>query len=459
MSLPIMNAKPEDLNTVEKCGKYTVCIVGCGQVGLHHAALFAEAGFKVVCFDADQIVVNNVARGRTPFSQSETEAKIKEQVRKGRLTATSDIKKAVSPSDIIVFTIPVRTDGRKKPDYSNVEGVCKRIGSSLRLGSLVIFVKLAGIGIVEGTVKEALENSSGFRVGTDFGLAYSPFHGLSSQGQATTADRPRLVAATEGKSLNAASAVLALVSRGGLEKTANMKAAGAASLFQIQQKDVAVALANELALFCEKIGVDYFEANELLAGSVSSLLEPPVFSNENIQEEPYLLLADAENQNVKLRIPAIAREINEQIAKHVANLVKDALRSCGKTLRRSRVSLLGLSQMPNTRSHPKRIVKQIVQILTARGARIRLYDPYFSENELGDLKPLFKKNLTEALEAADCIVILTGHDQFKRLGLNKLKVMMKKPSAIVDLERVVEPAKAEKEGFIYRGLGRGVWTK
>jgi nucleotide sugar dehydrogenase len=459
MSLPIMNAKPEDLNTVEKCGKYTVCIVGCGQVGLHHAVLFAEAGFKVVCFDADQIVVNNVAKGRTPFSRSETETKIKEQVRKGRLTATSDIKKAVSSSDIIVFTIPVRTDGRKKPDYSNVEGVCKRIGSSLRLGSLVIFVKLAGIGIVEGTVKETLENSSGFKVGTDFGLAYSPFHVLSAQDPATTADSPRLVAATERNSLNAASAVLALVSRGGLEKTANMKAAGAAALFQVQRKDVAVALANELALFCEKIGVDYFEANELLSGSAGSLLEPPVFSNENVQEEPYLLLADAENQNVKLRIPTAAREINEQIAKHVANLVKDALRSCGKTLRRSRVSLLGLSQMPNTKSHPRRIVKQVVQILTARGARIRLYDPYFSENELGDLKPLFKKNLTEALEASDCIVILTGHDQFRRLGLNKLKIMMKTPSAIVDLERIVEPAKAEKEGFIYRGLGRGVWTK
>ncbi|MGB8779302.1 MAG: nucleotide sugar dehydrogenase [Candidatus Bathyarchaeia archaeon] len=458
MSLPIMNAKPEDLNTVEKCGKYTVCIVGCGQVGIHHAALFAEAGFKVVCFDADQIVVNNVARGRAPFSRIETEGKIKEQVRKGRLTATSDIEKAVSPSDIIVVTISVRTDGRKKPDYSNVEGVCKRIGSSLRLGSLVIFVKLAGIGIVEGTVKEALENSSGFKVGTDFGLAYSPFHVLSSQGPAATVDRPRLLAATERNSLNAASAVLALVSRGGVEKTVNMKAAGAAALFQVQQKDVAVALANELALFCEKIGVDYFEANELLAGSVSSL-EPPVLSNEDVQEEPYLLLADAENQNVKLRIPAVAREINEQTAKHVANLVKDALRSCGKTLRRSRVSILGLSQTPNTKSHPKRIVKQVVQVLTARGARIRLYDPYFSENELGDLKPLFKKNLTEALEAADCIVILTGHDQFKRLGLHKLKIMMKTPSAIVDLERIVEPAKAEKEGFIYRGLGRGVWTK
>jgi len=457
MSLPIMNAKPEDINTVEKRGKYAVCIVGCGQVGVHHAALFAEAGFKVICFDADQTVVNNIVKGRTPFSRGETEGKIKEQVRKGRLTATGDIKKGVSTSDIIVVTVPVKTDGRKKPDYSNVEGVCKRIGSSLRLGSLIIFVKLAGIGFVEDTVKEALENSSGFKVGKDFGLAYSPLYVLPGQGAATV-DHTRLVAATERNSLETASNVLAVISRGGIEKTVNMKAAEAAALFHVQQKDVSAAFANELALFCEKIGVDYFEANELLSGRVNSV-EPLVLSNEDGQEEPYLLLGDAENQNVKLRIATVARETNEQRAKHVANLVKDALRSCGKTLRRSRVSLLGLSQTPNAKGHPKRIVKQIVQVLTARGARIRLYDPYFSENELGDLKPLFKKNLTETLEAADCIVILTGHDMFKRLGLNKLKVMMKTPSAIVDLERIVEPAKAEKEGFIYRGLGRGVWTK
>ncbi len=458
MSSPMMNTKPEDLNTVEKRGKYTVCVVGCGQVGIHHAALFAEAGFRVICFDADQTVVNNTVKGRTPFSRSETEGKIKEQARKGRLTATCDMKKAVSTSDIIAVTIPVKTDGRKKPDYSNVEGVCKRIGQSLRLGSLVILVKLAGIGFVEDTVKEALENSSGFKAGKDFGLAYSPFHVLSSQGSAATADKARLVAATERNSLDAASTVLALISKGGLVKTVNVKAAEAAALFQVQQKDVAVGLANELALFCEKVGVDYFEANELLAGGVNGV-EPLVLSNDDVQEEPYLLLGDAENQNVKLRVAAVAREINEQRAKHVANLVKDALRSCGKTLRRSRVSLLGLSQTPNAKGHPKKTVKQIVQVLTARGARIRLYDPYFSENEVGDLKPLFKKNLTETLEAADCIVILTGHDVFKRLGLNRLKVMMKVPSAIVDLERIVEPAKAEKEGFIYRGLGRGVWTK
>jgi nucleotide sugar dehydrogenase len=456
MSLPIMNAKPEDLDTSEKRGKYTVCILGCGQVGVHNAALFAEAGFKVVCFDADQTVVNNVAKGRTG---GETESRMKEQVRKGRLTATNDINKAVSQSDVILLTVPVRIDSKKKPDYSNVEALCKRIGPSLRPGSLIILLKLAGIGIVEGTVKQALENSSGFKVGTDLGLAYSPFHLLDDHGSKTSETRARIVAATDRNSLNVASTVLSLASKGEFRKTINIKAAEAAALFEAQQKDVGVALANELAFFCEKVGVDYFEASELLTGIANGFQASPVLSNGRVQEEPYLLLADAENLNVRLRISTAAREINEQMAKHAANLVKDALRSCGKPLRRSRVTLLGLSQTPNSRGSAKRIVRQIAQNLITKGARIKLYDPYLSEEESGDLKPNFKKTMVEALEGADCIAILTGHDQFKRLNLNKMKLIMKMPCAIVDFEGIIDPAKAEKEGFIYRGLGRGVWTK
>ena len=108
---------------------------------------------------------------------------------------------------------------------------------------------------------------------------------------------------------------------------------------------------------------------------------------------------------------------------------------------------------------PRRIVKELAQVLTTRGCRITLYDPYFSEDDLADSQVRPRKSLTEAVEGSDCIVIVAQHDQFKRLNLAKLKLMMRKPGAIIDLVGIVEPDKVEKEGFIYRGLGRGVWTK
>jgi nucleotide sugar dehydrogenase len=459
MSISLMQAKPEEIDTPEKRGKYTVSVIGCGQTGILTAILLADAGFKVTCVDADQTVVNNIAKGKAPFLRSEMESKLKNHAKTGRLGATSDVKEAVSQSDLIAITIPVKIDEKKKADYSELENTCKRIGSSLRRGSVVIVMSLTGIGVTEGLIKETLENTSGLKVGTDFNLAYSPSQTLHGQTLETIISQRRIVAATDKTSLNAASNILQSITKKDLNKTENMKTAEASALFEVLHQDVNVAVANELAVFCEKLGVDYLEAQKLVNVDTVNLLSFPMFANGNIQEEPYLLLEDAESLDVRLRIPSVAREINEEIVKHAIDLTKDALRNCGKTLRRAKVSLLGVSQTPNSKGPPKKMAKEITEMLEARGAKVTLYDPYLSENEMGEMQPRFKKTLTESVEGADCIMILTAHDQFKHLKLGKLKLVMKKPAAIVDLEGIVEPSKIEKEHFIYRGLGRGVWTK
>jgi len=451
MSQPLISLRPEDLDSAEKRGKYTVCVVGCGHDGILHLVLFADAGFKVIGYDSNQTVLDRIAKGKASSSGSDIEIRLKNHVKTGRVTTLNDLKNAVSVSDIIAVTIPAKVDTKKKVDYSNLENMCKRIGSSLRSGTLVIMMKPTGVGITEGIIREALENSSGLKLGASFGLSYSPFTSASVL--------RRIVAATDKNSLNLSIAVLEPLTKGGLVSTGNVKAAEMAVLFGVQKADVSLALESELAILCEKLGTDYLEVLDLLRGSQYDSSSSIAFSGGNAREEPYLLLADVENLNVKLRIPAIARETIEQMVKHLTNLVKDALRGCGKAVRRARIALLGVSQTPNVKNHPKRIVRDVAQSLIARGAKISVYDPYFSESEMSDVLPNFKKNLTEAVEGADCIVILTGHDQFKRLGLGKLKMAMKKPAAIVDFEGIMEPDKAEKEGFIYRGLGRGVWTK
>jgi len=459
MSSSILNIKPEEVNTVEKRGKYIVGIIGCGQIGVLHACLFAEAGFKVKCVDANQTIVNSIARGKIPFLKREIELNLKNYVKTGLLNATTDVKTAVSQCDVITITISVEIDEKKKADYSNIENTCKQVGLSLRRGSVVIVTSIVGVGATEGLIREILENTSGFKVGVDFGLAYSPIRVSNGQTLETLANQQRIIAATDKNSINAASTILETITKGELKKNWNVKTAEAATLFEAIQQDVNVALAKELALFCEKVRLDYLEAHKLTKTRDSSTLSLPTLANENIQEEPYLLLEDFENVNLKLRIPTIAREINEEITKHAINLTKDALRNCAKTLRRARISLLGISQVPNMKSSPKKIVKELARMLQAKGAKVSFYDPYFLGDDLDEMQCYLKKNLTEALEGTDCILILTSHDQFKRLNLKKMKFMMKMPAAIVDFEGIIEPDKAEKEGFIYRGLGRGVWTK
>jgi UDP-N-acetyl-D-mannosaminuronic acid dehydrogenase len=108
---------------------------------------------------------------------------------------------------------------------------------------------------------------------------------------------------------------------------------------------------------------------------------------------------------------------------------------------------------------PKTATDVFVKMLVAKGAKANFYDPWLSKNETLDTTRMLKRTLNEAAEGTDCIVILTWHDQFKRLDLKKLRAVMKMPAAVVDLTGMIEPEKVEKEGFVYRGLGRGVEKK
>jgi nucleotide sugar dehydrogenase len=458
MSSGIIQTKPEEIDRPEKRGKYRVGIVGCGQNGILHAYLFAEAGFKVICADSDQTIVSLLSKGKTSFLSREMESRLRNHIKMKRLHATDDTKATVSNSDIIIIAISPKIDAKRRIDQSELEKACKQIGSCISRGSLVIIAGVVGLGTTEGLIKEILENTSGLKAGNGFGLAYSPTQTLSGQTIDSIMNHQRLVAAVDRNSLDTASTVLATITRN-VEKTQNVRAAELAVLFEATKQDVDAALANEFALFCEKAHVDLLESHRLATAGQEPYLPTPMMTGRDNPWEIYLLLEDAENLNVKLRMPTVAREINGGIVKHSVNLTKDALRSCGKSLRRARISVLGISRVQNVKDSPRKIVKGIVKSLEAKGSRVSLYDPYFSGDELREMSSQFKKNISESVENADCILILTGHEQFRRLNLKKLKVVMKMPAAIVDLEGVIEPDKVEKEGFIYRGLGRGVWTK
>jgi UDPglucose 6-dehydrogenase len=145
-------------------------------------------------------------------------------------------------------------------------------------------------------------------------------------------------------------------------------------------------------------------------------------------------------------MPTLARQINEDMVKHAVNLTQETLSSCGKPLRRAKVAVLGTA-------NPTTATGIFVKMIELKGAKASLYDPI---SKMGPQEwRIVKTNLNEAVEGTDCIVILTGQEQFKNLNLKKLKALMKTPSVIVDLIGIFEPKKVEAEGFIYCGLGRG----
>ncbi|HLE75680.1 MAG TPA: nucleotide sugar dehydrogenase [Candidatus Bathyarchaeia archaeon] len=448
----VLHLSSEEINTIEKRGKYTVSVIGCGQKGVLYATALAEAGFKVICTDADQSLVRRLAKGKALFSEREVEAKLKNFMRTGQLSATNELKSAVSQSDIIIMTITAKIDDRKNPDYSEAESSCKQVGAALRRGALVIYGGIASFGFTEGIIKETLENTSGLRVGEDFGLAYNPLQIPDGQLTESISNQELTVAANDETSLNAASTVLGTITKKGVKQILDVKTAELAALFAVARRDANVALANELAVLCENAGMDYFEIFRLLVPDTREISFVPTIAEEDSRNEAYLLLETAENLNTKLRLTALARQINETMVRHAVNLTQDVLRSCGKTLRRARVAVLGTTG-------PKTTADTFVKMLETKGAKVSIYDPLLSKNEPSDMTRALKRSLNEAVEGTDCIVILTEHDQFKRLNLKKLRAVMKMPAAIVDLTGTIEPQKVEKEGFTYRGLGRGTGKK
>jgi nucleotide sugar dehydrogenase len=454
----ILQIKPEDINVAEKRATYKAAVIGCDHTGVSFSYLLADAGFTVTCVDADQTVVALLAKGKAPFTNHQAEIKLKNHVKNGRIIPTNDAKTAVSQSHIILVNTPVRVDQKKKPDYSDIQKTCRLVGASLRKGTIVMITVMVGAGAVEDMLGEILENSSGFKVGTEIGLAYTPIQTSHDQNLESVLACGGIVAACDKNSLNVASAILETVAGGkDLKKTLSVKSAEMAVLFRAAQTDVGKALGYEFAVLCEKARVDYMEVGRLLNSEAPGKTASHARYDEDMKNASYLLLQDAEDLNTKLRAVTVASETDEQMARHATYLVSDALRNCGKTLRRAKISMLGISEIPNMRSPPKRVARKLAKIMERRGAKMRIYDPYFTCDDAEGEH--FKKTLNEALEGVDCIILVTAHDQLRRLTTNKLKVVMKMPAAIVDLEGVFEPEKVEKEGFVYRGLGRGVWTK
>jgi UDP-N-acetyl-D-mannosaminuronic acid dehydrogenase len=255
-----------------------------------------------------------------------------------------------------------------------------------------------------------------------------------------------IVAAADKASLDTGVTILRTVTAN-VKQVNDVKAAELAVLFKVALQDANTALANELAVFCENAGMDYFKVAKLIDSAGSGFC--PAIAEEENKNEAYLLVESAENLNVKLRLASLARQINEDMVKHAVNLTQDALRGCGKTLRRARVAVLGTANQ-NTAT------EEFIKSVTTKGAKITLYDPLSSKSETMDSTPVLKRSLNETVEGTDCLVILTGQEQFKRLNLKKLRAVMKNPAVLVDLIGLIEPQRVEAEGFIYRGLGRGI---
>ena len=455
----LMATNPGQIPAKLKAGLFTVGMVGLGWMGLPLACLFAEAGAHVIGADQNSSLVKAINSGKSPINEEGLPELVRKAVSSGKLTATIDTADASSKSDVIGIMVPTLIDRHKRPYYQHVEEACVEIGKGIRPGSLVLFQSTCGPGVTDRVVKATIEKHSGLKAGQDFGIAYSPIRAMGGQGLTDMRKYARAVGAIDKKSLDVAVAVLSCIVDRELIRTRNIPTAEASKLFETIYRDVTIGLSNEFALFCEEAGIDYFEAMKAANSQpYSHLLTPGTgVGGHCLPVYPYLLAAESEKR--KLRIPMDSRRVNDQMPSHVLRLAAEGLRTCGKSVKRSRFTVLGIAYRANVKETRFSPSVELVGLLKRRGARVCVYDPLYSPDELKKIGYHAEPTLPGALERADCAILSVCHSEFKSIEAIDLAANMSKNSVVVDCTGTLEPDEIEKVGLIYRGVGRGLWSK
>jgi len=453
--------EPGEIAVRIRDGALTIGVVGLGWMGLPTACLYADAGARVIGADMNPRTIERVSKGDTPINEPGLTAILKKVTRSGKFSATTNTEEATENSDIVFIVVPTMIDRQKRADYSAVEDACVSIGKGLKPGSLVIFESTCGPGVTERVVQATLEKYSGLSVGQGFGLAYSPIRAMGGRALQDIQTYNKVVGATDLRSLEAACAAISVIVKGELIRVRDIKTAELSKLFETIYRDVNIALANEFALLCEEVGVDYLEAAKAANSQPYSHLHSTGggVGGHCLPVYPYLLQTEAYALDAKLRLVIDGRKINDLMPRHVVKLVFDGMRVCGRSLKRAKVVVLGVSYRPNVKETRFSPSLDLIGILKKRGARVVAFDPLFNSSEMESMGVVSEPTLRKAVEKADCVIVTVAHDEFKKMDTIELAAHMSKKGLIIDCTGIIDPTSVEKTGLVYRGVGRGLWTR
>jgi nucleotide sugar dehydrogenase len=426
--------------------------MGLGRIGLPTAALFARAGAAVTGIDIREDVVKETNAGRCRLSDEPgLEEVVRTSVKSGNLKAVFEPDTAISSAHFIIICVPTPVDEAKAPDYSAVMKASHTLGRSLKKGTVVIVESTVGPGIVEEMVRPILESDSGLIAGKDFGLVSCPERSDPGNIVHNMMSVPRIVGGLDSESSELVAALYESAFGVKTVKLSDPKTANAVKLTENLFRDVNIALANEFALLYEKLGIDAIEVINACASKYNFM---PHFPGAGVggpclPSNSYYLISEGTRAGNIPYLIRMAREINDRMPDHVVELTSEALNEAGKTIKNSRIAILGVTYKPGVRDVQLTPIKHVIDRLLSMGAAVALYDPMYKGEEVFGLE--VKKSLVGAVRNADCIVVGTAHSEFEKLDLAELLRIMRTKAAFVDARSVVLPSEVGKAGFVYRG--------
>ena len=427
-----------------KSNKSIVCIIGLGYVGLPLAQAFSKS-LKVIGLDIDKDKISSL--NELNKSSRGTDSAVSTN-----LTFTSD-PKCIGKADFIIIAVPTPVTKSKEPDLSFIESAARIVSHNLKKGSTVILESTVYPGVTEEIVKPILEES-GLKCGKDFKLGYSPER-INPGDEEHIIDK--VVKVVAGMDEDATELLAELYSRICPEifKAKDIRTAEAAKVIENIQRDLNIALMNELSLIFTKMGLS---TRDVLKAADTKWnfhrYSPGLVGGHCIPVDPYYLVYKAKEFGYHPQVILAGRAINDYIPKHIAEMTVKALNDVGKVIKGSRVLIMGLTykeDVPDIRESP---AKEIIKELREFGIEVVGFDPLLDADNLeGEFNIKLFKDFKEAKEVkSDCIVLAVAHSSFYTLSLSDLKEMQSSAPVLIDVRGMFDAEEAKKAGFCYRSL-------
>jgi UDP-N-acetyl-D-glucosamine/UDP-N-acetyl-D-galactosamine dehydrogenase len=412
-----------------------ICVVGLGYVGLPLAVAFAKK-FQVMGFDISNDRIQELENGHDKTLEIEDDLL---QSVKSNITYTTNIKH-IKDSNIYIITVPTPIDSTNRPDLTPLVESSKTIGTVLSEGNIVIYESTVYPGVTEDVCVPELEKSSGMKFNKDFYCGYSPERINPGDKEHTVTKILKVTAGSTPEIAQQVDDLYKQVITAGTYMASSIKVAEASKVIENTQRDVNIALINELALIFDQMDIDTNEVLDAAATKWNFIkLTPGLVGGHCIGVDPYYLTFKAQELGYQPDLILASRQINNGMSKYIVDKTIKEMIKAGKVIKDSNILILGVTFKEDCPDMRNTKVIDIIDELKDFGVNVDIYDPWVDYKEekkwykhgvISD--PLNNKN------KYDAIVVAVGHRQFKKYTDSDYQILSNGKSVIIDIKGIVK---------------------
>jgi len=429
-------------------GQAKIALVGLGYVGLPLAAAFGRKT-EVIGFDISETKISELRNGIDRTGELS-----RQELDDTRIDYTTDPSR-LRQAQFIIVTVPTPIDDHNNPDLTPVVSASRTIGQNLCPGTIVVYESTVYPGVTEEVCVPLLEKESGLTCGTDFKVGYSPER-INPGDKVHTVDKiTKVVSGQDADTLETVAHVYEMVVAVGVHKASSIKVAEAAKVIENTQRDLNIALMNELAIIFNKMGIP---TRDVLAAAGTKWnflpFTPGLVGGHCIGVDPYYLTFKAEAIGYNPQVILAGRRINDGMGKYVAEMTVKKLIQADKAVKGSRVLVLGLTFKENVPDIRNSKVVDILAELQEYGVETLVCDPVASIEEAKHEYGIDLVDLDSVAEV-DAVVLAVAHDRFKAIALEQLKKLCNNGrgcGVVVDVKNVLDFNLILSQGLKYWSL-------